>query len=109
MEKLEILLKDGRKLYVDSKNIKNNFVNISEVSAYFQRQNQYLSTYFNPKTDSKQLGEGLRIKIKDDDYHSMEFHKEDIPEIIERLKIHYNSLMGKDDTEERINEYYKYR
>lgn len=108
MKKLEILLKDGKKLYVDPENSRDDYIKIIEISSYFRRQNQYLSTYFNPNSDSKQLGEGIRVEMKNDDYHSMAFHKEDVSEVIDRLKKHYDSLCGEKDTEERINEYYRY-
>jgi hypothetical protein len=55
-------------------------------------QNQYASRYIEGKRGYECLGEGLRFKNLDGNYHEILIHKDDLLEFHRRVENHKNKL-----------------
>ena len=65
----------------------DGYVHFGDVSrGELNRQCQYGSQYVDGSEGYPNLGEGLRFRNLDMDYHDIEIHVNDIPELVRRYK-----------------------
>ena len=77
-----------------------DFVNFGDVARKrLDMQCQYASQYHGGLHGSPDLTKGLRVTGDAKDYHSMEIHKDDVEEFVERVKSFRFAMEGLQDDE----------
>ncbi len=85
-KKLKILLNNNQTKEIIFEIDENGYTRFQSVAIkILNKQNQYASRYVDGAFgEYPNLGEGLRIKGKSDDYHEMKIHIDDIEEFCRR-------------------------
>lgn len=70
------------------KQLHKDYVMIWDVACELGMQSQYVYYNIIGLANKKRCDEGLRI-ILNDNYHQIQIHKDDVPELVQRIRANY--------------------